>query len=119
MYVKLNNGLFPFKLELLLAILSHSGIKFDILFNFTQRMLERNWSFEKFWLIVLIIARREIQIVDELSTASSAKTKNMGQISKLEWLHIKPYQFFLKSGLKKNVLNIINFIILKEHTRAF
>ena len=41
-----------------------SGIKFDILFNFTQRILERNWTFEKFWLIVLIIARREIQIVD-------------------------------------------------------
>ena len=55
---------FFFKLELLLAILPHSGIEFELLFNFTQRMLERNWTFENFWHFVLIIARREIQIVD-------------------------------------------------------
>ena len=64
-----------FKTELLSVILSHSGIKFDILFNFTQRILERNWSFEKFWLIVLIIARQEIQIVDVTSSAKSSKNK--------------------------------------------
>ena len=67
-----------FKTELLSVILSHSGIKFDILFNFTQRILERNWSFGKFWLIVLIIARREIQIVDVPSSAKWRKNKKFG-----------------------------------------
>ena len=38
-----------------------------------------------------ITTRREIQIVDELSTASSAKTKNLGQISQVQPLHIEPY----------------------------
>ena len=64
-----------FKMELLSVILSHSGIKFDILFNFTQIMLERNWTFENFWHFVLIIARREIQIVDITSSTKSSKNK--------------------------------------------
>ena len=39
-----------FKTELLSVILSHSGIEFDLLFNFTQSMTKSDWSFEKFWL---------------------------------------------------------------------
>ena len=74
-YFHIKNALFSFKLELLLAMSSHYGIEFGILFNFTQRILERNWSFGKFWLIVLIIARREIQIVDVTSSAKSSKNK--------------------------------------------
>ena len=39
-----------FKTELLSVILSHSGIEFDLLFNFTQSMTKSDWSFEDFWL---------------------------------------------------------------------
>ena len=65
-----------FKTELLSVILSHSGIEFDLLFNFTQSMNKINWSFECFWLTLFWnwnIAQREIQIVDGTSLA---KTKN-------------------------------------------
>ena len=56
----------------------------------------------------------------KLSTNSVGKNKRiLGQTSKIQWLHIKPYQLFLKSDMKKIVVNIMDFIILKEHTRAF
>ena len=63
---------FSFKLELLFAILPHSVFEFDLLFSFTNIYLE-NWTevskiFD--WLDCLFwnqnIARREIQIADEL-----------------------------------------------------
>ena len=49
-YSLLNIGLFSLKFELLSLILFHSGIQFDLLFNFTQSMTKSNWSFEDFWL---------------------------------------------------------------------
>ena len=79
---------FFFKLELLLAILPHSGIEFELLFNFTQRILERNWTFENFWHFVLIIARREIQIVDVPSSAKWRKNKKFGANS---WTSMTSY----------------------------
>ena len=56
-----------FKTELLSVILSHTGIEFDLLFNFTQSMTKSNWSFEDFWLTCFdyyAARRREIRIVD-------------------------------------------------------
>ena len=67
-----------FKTELLSVILSHSGIEFDLLFNFTQSMTKSDWSFEDFWLTCFdyyAAMRREIQIVDG---TPSAKTKIFG-----------------------------------------
>ena len=68
--------------------------EFDLLFSFTNIYLE-NWTevskiFD--WLKCLFwnqnIARREIQIADELRRQN---LEILGQFSKLQTLHIKPY----------------------------
>ena len=76
-----------FNIELFSVILFHSGFEFNILYNLIESYEEKQLKFWKFLtnfvLKVWSIARREIQIVDELLTASSAKTKNWGKFLNL------------------------------------
>ena len=62
-----------FKTELLSVILSHSGIKFDFLFNFTQSMTKSNWSFEDFWLTCFDYCAA---IVDEVVAKNKRKIED-------------------------------------------
>ena len=102
---------FFFKLELLLAILPHSGDEFVRLFSFTKK----NWSFEVVfdWLFWKHVVLRGGKF--KLSTAlRQQKHRILGQISKVQSLLIWPYMVFIQSDMKKLVVNIINFQIIKE-----
>ena len=39
-----------------------------------------------------------------------------GQIPQLQLLHMEPYKVFMESGLKKMILDIIKFDIIKERS---
>ena len=58
-----------------------------------------------------ITTRREIQIVD---MASSAKTTFLGKIFQIQTRFMQPYKVYMEFDLKKIILDIIKFNIIKE-----
>ena len=88
-----------FKMELLSVILSHSGIDFNFLFKFTQRMYWRNWMFWKFWLTCF-----DYCAAGNLNCRRHRRQKQLflGKCLNFNHFILSHIKFILESDLKKS-----------------